>query len=65
MNALLIGVIGVLEGLSIGIVKFLNDTNGGSPLRMSFADVWLDTPVGTEGSANAGSSSISSIDGKA
>lgn len=61
-----IGVTGVLEGLSIGTVKFRNGATedaDDSPLRISF--VSDPTPVGTEGSENVGLSSNSSIEGKA
>lgn len=66
-NALLVGVIGVLEGRSIGTVKFRKEPKGdgdGSPLRRS---LWEGPtmPVGTEGRENSGPSSSSSIEGKA
>lgn len=70
-NVLLLGVIGVLEGRSTGAVKFRKESRGdgdGSRLRKSLLlgvrDVPL-MPVGTEGRENAGSSSSSSIEGKA
>jgi len=66
-NALLVGVIGVLEGRSIGTVKFRREPKGdgdGSPLCTSLLEV-PPMPVGTEGRENAGPSSSSSIEGKA
>lgn len=84
----LVGVTGVLDGRSMGTVKFRNDARGdgdSSPLRscslpppppplppygLLFAmplPLLLEPgmPVGTDGSANAGYSSSSSMDGNA
>ena len=61
-NALLVCVMGVLEGRSMGTVKFRKEPKG-SPLRS-----WWEVPpmlVGTDGRENAGPSSSSSIEGKA
>lgn len=58
-----VGVIGVLDGRSIGSSKFRIDPRG-----VSFGEDLLDLalrPVGTEGRLNRGFSSISSMDGKA
>lgn len=59
-----IGVTGVLEGLSIGIVKLRNAVDADdSPLRISLTSD--PTPVGTDGRENLGFSSNSSIEGNA
>lgn len=70
LKTLVVGVIGVLDGLSMCSAKFLklaDGDEGTSPFRMSFRlgldDVVL-TPVGTEGRENSGFSSSSSIGGK-
>lgn len=69
MNVLTTGVIGVLDGRSIEIAKFLcGGETDASPLRKP-DDIWPSRvgilPVGTEGRENAGFSSNSSMDGKA
>jgi hypothetical protein len=67
-NVSAMGVIGVLEGLSIGTVKFLNEAAADadiSPLRKPFVSDPDFPLVGTEGRENAGLSSNSSIEGKA
>jgi len=64
---LLVGVIGVLDGRSIGTVKLRKDVRGdgdGSPLR-STPPLVFGEDVGTEGREKAGCSSSSSIDGNA
>lgn len=67
-NALTIGGIGVLDGRSMGTVKFLNDDADESPLRVSLGWRLSDpviAPEGAEGREKLGLSSSSSIEGKA
>lgn len=62
-NALKVGVMGVLEGRSMGRTKFRKEANGVVSLVGELLEPVALTPVGTEGSEKVGSSSSSSIDG--